>query len=210
MIYINNVFSLNMLPSGAVSESVEIDLDRLRDAIADSSSNKSSLDDEGEHTGSSYRSLKSDVKSVVGHADTAAVLSTLLGVGIIFNRESIILSPDDTLYVAQYSGARLPEGATELPEGSKFRWFMVKMIEKPAREQVLDNMRETRQSNMDNAKRLLMSIGFSDVESDKILTEDMPYEAVQYDGYPNDGLRDGLAKKAGISRELIDSILTII
>jgi hypothetical protein len=57
--------------------------------------------------------------SVVGHADTAAML------GVAFNRVSLQLEPGDELYVAQYQGGRLPEGATTLPEGSSFRWILV-------------------------------------------------------------------------------------
>ena len=195
MIYVSNAFSLNMLPSGAVSESVEIGFDRFQNAIADSSSNKSFSDDEGEHTGTSSRSLKDGVKSVVGHADTATVLSTLLGVDIRFNRESVVLSPDDTLYIAQYSGARLPEGATELPEGSKFRWFTVKLSEKPASTMVYDEVRRFSHLNYEHAERLLASVGFAEDTAKKILGEELPYEAVQYEGYPNDKWRMAWPKK---------------
>jgi hypothetical protein len=59
--------------------------------------------------------------SVVGHITTAAIL------GVAFNRASITLQPGDVLTVAQYSGPRLPEGATVLPDGAQFRWFEVKV-----------------------------------------------------------------------------------
>lgn len=65
------------------------------------------------------------VRSVVGHADTAAVFSTLLGREVGFNRESVKLSPDQILLVGQYSGPRLPEGATSLPEGAAIEWWLV-------------------------------------------------------------------------------------
>ena len=58
-------------------------------------------------------------ESVVGHEDTANLL------GLSFNRQSVVLVPGDTLVVAQYNGSRLPEGATELPEGASFRWVEV-------------------------------------------------------------------------------------
>jgi hypothetical protein len=59
--------------------------------------------------------------SVVGHATTAAIL------GVAFNRATIALQPGDILVVAQYNGARLPEGATVLPEGASFRWFKIEV-----------------------------------------------------------------------------------
>jgi hypothetical protein len=59
------------------------------------------------------------LESVVGHADTAAVL------GVAFNRASVTLSVGDVLYVAQLRGGRLPEGSTTLPEGFGFDWCRV-------------------------------------------------------------------------------------
>lgn len=57
--------------------------------------------------------------SVVGHPDTAAVL------GVKFNRISLKLQPDDTLYVAQLQGGRLPEGCTTLPAGFSFKYLKI-------------------------------------------------------------------------------------
>ena len=64
-------------------------------------------------------------KSVVGHPDTANVLSTILGVEVAFNRESVKLEPGDVLYVAQVTGGRLPEGATTLPDGISLSFLKV-------------------------------------------------------------------------------------
>lgn len=64
--------------------------------------------------------------SAVGHPDTAGVLSELLGVPVPINRINITLSQDDVLVVAQYSGPRLPERSTSLPEGASFDWWVVK------------------------------------------------------------------------------------
>lgn len=64
-------------------------------------------------------------KSVVGHSDTANVLSTILGVEVPFNRESVKLEPGDVLYVAQVTGGRLPEGATTLPDGISLSFLKV-------------------------------------------------------------------------------------
>ena len=58
-----------------------------------------------------------DFTSVVGHADTASVLTNVLGKEVAFNRASVRLEDGDILYVAQVTGGRLPEGATTLPEG---------------------------------------------------------------------------------------------
>lgn len=63
--------------------------------------------------------------SVVGHAPTAAVFESLLGLTIPVNRISIALTPEDLLYVGQYVGSRLPEGATVLPDGATIRWYHI-------------------------------------------------------------------------------------
>ena len=66
--------------------------------------------------------------SIVGHADTAAVMSDLLGREVPFNRQSITLEDGDVMYIAQLTGGRLPEGAKTLPEGFKldFRKIVVR------------------------------------------------------------------------------------
>lgn len=63
-------------------------------------------------------------RSCVGHADTAALVSALLGTSVALNRVSTSLRPGDKLLVAQYNGPRLPEGATSLPEGATLRWIL--------------------------------------------------------------------------------------
>ena len=68
---------------------------------------------------------KSGFKSVVGHQDTANVLTTLLGVEVACNRESVRLEDGDVLYVAQVTGGRLPEGATTLPAGMELVFLKV-------------------------------------------------------------------------------------
>lgn len=69
--------------------------------------------------------VPSDCMSVIGHADTAAVVGGILGREILVNRTTYTVEPGDTLYVAQYSGPRLPEGATTLPEGAMVKFFRV-------------------------------------------------------------------------------------
>jgi hypothetical protein len=67
-----------------------------------------------------------ELQSAVGHADTAAVFSAVLGLPIAQNRVSVKLTdPDIRALVGQYIGPRLPEGATTLPEGAAIEWWLV-------------------------------------------------------------------------------------
>lgn len=61
--------------------------------------------------------IPEDAVSCIGHLDTAALVSNILGREVACNRASISLNDGDVLYVAQLQGGRLPEGATKLPEG---------------------------------------------------------------------------------------------
>ena len=70
-------------------------------------------------------SLAPACTSAVGHADTAAVFSHVLGVEIPCNRATVALKDGDLALVGQYSGPRLPEGATALPEGAAIKWMVV-------------------------------------------------------------------------------------
>lgn len=94
MIYVSNAFSLNMIPREL--------LEQVRMTPCEQPDTRHMV-------------------SVVGHADTAAVL------GVAFNRISLRLNAGDVLYVAQYIGSRLPEGATALPEGARFEWVEVRL-----------------------------------------------------------------------------------
>ncbi len=69
--------------------------------------------------------VPSDAISCIGHADTANVVSDLLGRPVACHRASIALEEDDVLYVAQIMGGRLPEGATTLPEGFSLQFLEV-------------------------------------------------------------------------------------
>jgi len=66
-----------------------------------------------------------DFVSVIGHENTAAVTSSLLGVDVAFNRANVTLKKGDVLYVSQITGGRLPEGVTELPEGITIKFLKV-------------------------------------------------------------------------------------
>ena len=69
--------------------------------------------------------LQAGVESAVGHADTAAVISNMVGVEIPHERRSVSLRKGDSLIVAQYRGPRLPEGATTLPEGASMSFLLI-------------------------------------------------------------------------------------
>lgn len=73
--------------------------------------------------------VPADVVSAVGHADTAAVLSNMLGFAVLMNRMNISLDEDTEIYVAQLIGGRLPEGSTTLPEGFAFKFYRVTMVQ---------------------------------------------------------------------------------
>ena len=98
--YLVNAFSIQMLPGPTTVRFEEIDVTEV----------------------------PTDVVSAVGHADTAAVLSDILGFEIPMNRVSVSLDEFTELYVAQLVGGRLPEGSTTLPEGFSFKFFRVKIV----------------------------------------------------------------------------------
>ena len=68
---------------------------------------------------------EAEIISAVGHPDTAAVISDLLGKDVPANRISISLEKGDVLYVAQLLGGRLPEGCKSLPEGFQMKFYKV-------------------------------------------------------------------------------------
>lgn len=107
--YVGNAFSLNML-----NESVFYHGD-CNIVVA-----------QMDHEDASEFVANPDVESVVGHADVAAIMSAdLFGAPIRVNRTTASLNKGDKLLVGQYSGPRLPEGATKLPEDAVIRWMLV-------------------------------------------------------------------------------------
>ena len=98
--YLLNAFSLNMLTGNADLSVREVSL-------------------------ATARNLAKVCTSAVGHAGTAAVFADVLGVPVPTNRVSVSLNPGDAALVGQYSGPRLPEGATSLPEGATIKWLLV-------------------------------------------------------------------------------------
>lgn len=72
-----------------------------------------------------------EVVSAVGHADTAALFSALLGRPVEHARVNVTLHDDDVLLVGQITGGRLPEGATTLPDGVRILWLAVTVQDLP-------------------------------------------------------------------------------
>lgn len=71
------------------------------------------------------RLLAGGVESYIGHAETAQVVSAMLGLEVPAQRRFGTLVPGETAIVAQVIGGRLPEGATTLPEGMSIQFFQV-------------------------------------------------------------------------------------
>jgi hypothetical protein len=109
MIYLANAFSLSMLPGSEYPMHLMI-LPTTADSVA-------------------ARLGKTEWQSAVGHAQTAALFPAALGIEVPPNRISVSLSQRDTLFVGQYIGPRLPEGAASLPEGATIRWFQITLRE---------------------------------------------------------------------------------
>ena len=99
MKYLMNAFSLNMLP---IEDSILIKVKKIEST-----------------------QVPEAVYSAIGHQDTATIVSAILGFDVAFNRISVSLKRDDIVYVCQYKGPRLPEGATKLPEGATIDFFEI-------------------------------------------------------------------------------------
>ena len=130
--------------------------------------------------------------SVVGHPDIARIIGRELNCSVPVNRVSVKLEKGDTLYIGQYVGARLPEGATELPEGATVMWFKALYTLDPL---------EVACAEADSRKRKL----------DRVHPELMDFlaeESVQYEGYPDEKGRDEFAQKLGVSRKIFDELVS--
>lgn len=104
--FICNAFSLQMLDLNAAC-SVEIRPVSLSEA----------------------RELAKGAESAVGHPDTASVFTSQLNTPVPMNRISVQLSSGDSILVGQLVGGRLPEGATQLPDGFAIKWLLVSIRE---------------------------------------------------------------------------------
>lgn len=62
--------------------------------------------------------------SCVGHPDTAAIFTNILGVSVPMDRTAVALLNANSVLVGQIP-VRLPEGTTELPANVIIRWRLV-------------------------------------------------------------------------------------
>lgn len=113
--YVCNAFSINMLASALMEDAGDDVTITVRRAGGDP---KNWITEEETHG-------PGKAISAVGHADTAAIFSAILGRELAAARTTLMITPEDVLLVGQYSGPRLPEGATELPANAEVRWFWV-------------------------------------------------------------------------------------
>lgn len=100
MIYLSNAFSLNMLELRSQAICVEIQPVLPGD-------------------------VPLEAVSIIGHEDTASLVSHILGRNCPVNRDTVLLTVDDLLFVAQYHGQRLAEGATQLPQDAQLEFYRI-------------------------------------------------------------------------------------
>ena len=73
----------------------------------------------------SPQDVPADAVSIIGHPDTARIVGGILGREVPANRVTYSVEKGDVIYVAQYTGPRLQEGATELPEGATLKFYRI-------------------------------------------------------------------------------------
>jgi hypothetical protein len=106
-VIIANAFSLSMLDKSESLTQVSVEqvsVERVRDKLA------------------------GGFVSAIGHESTARVLTDTLGVPVAVARVNVRIAKGDLLVVAQFHGARLPEGATTLPEGASLDFAFVRNV----------------------------------------------------------------------------------
>lgn len=81
-----------------------------------------------EVTQQAARNLAGGAISAVGHQDTAALFTALLGTPVPCQRVSVSLKKGSPALLGQLSGPRLPEGTTTLPEGATIKWIFVYVV----------------------------------------------------------------------------------
>lgn len=99
-VYLSNAFSLNMLDDQNPPGRVEIGVCRPE-------------------------AVPAEAQSVIGHANTAELVSVRLGRPVPVNRATLLLHAGDVLYVAQFRGERLKEGVTELPPDARVAFYKI-------------------------------------------------------------------------------------
>ena len=71
------------------------------------------------------KSIGGRYRCCIGHVDTAQLVGNQLGLELAANRETVSLAPHGVMLVAQYTGPRLPEGTSTLPEGASISYWLV-------------------------------------------------------------------------------------
>jgi hypothetical protein len=66
-----------------------------------------------------------DARSFIGHSKTALLVAERLGRPVAANRATLRLHSGDVLYVAQFRGRRLGEGARELPANAPMVFYRI-------------------------------------------------------------------------------------
>ena len=111
--YLTNSFSINMLPIQQFSEGADVLCRPIsrEDAAA--------------------RCAWEEPTCAIGHDDLWNIVKDelILAEDLTSERRTIALAPDNEVLVAQYTGPRLPEGCTELPEHAHIRYWLVKACE---------------------------------------------------------------------------------
>ena len=116
-IIILNAFSLSMLNR-------DVQRNRANDAVYEQPRIPRPCDDPVSFL-KEWEQHGAEIVSAVGHADTAAVFSSLLNRSVACNRTSVRLTKDVLGLVGQYYGPRLQEGATQLPDNATIEWWVV-------------------------------------------------------------------------------------
>lgn len=110
-IFLSSTFTLNMLEDlNCKLESEICTWEEIKDIVNDLNNH-----------GDGKTAIIDDTQFIngFGHESTADLVRNLQGIDIITNRISLSVPKESLIYVIQYIGERLPEGATELPEGAE-------------------------------------------------------------------------------------------
>lgn len=100
-----NAFSFNMVSDFPMTvDAEEISIEKVRHTLSE----------EG-------------TESAVGHADTAAIFSAVIGMEIPMVRRTVQLTYGDSAIIGQYSGPRLEEGCKVLPHGASIKWLLISL-----------------------------------------------------------------------------------
>lgn len=120
MLYLLNAFSFNMIGEFPVEVSAtEITAVTARDLLV------AEVAEVGEFV--KANDISAVVIPAIGHADTAAVFGAVLDLNVPCNRINVTLKKWDKAVIGQYTGPRLPEGATTLPEGATIKWLLIEV-----------------------------------------------------------------------------------